>query len=206
MNVAIIDYGLGNVQSVIGAIEKLGFDAILTNDHEKLTQSDVLILPGVGAFGDGIKYLEKNNLIDILNKLVLVDKKPILGICLGMHLFASKGHEFGQHKGLGWIEASVQKFEIPDEFKLPHVGWNDISILRDSELFNKIEEKLFYFVHSYHFVPKNEKVILATCDYGISFVASVNQDNIYGTQFHPEKSQKEGLLVIENFLKKYDNA
>ncbi len=206
MYVAVIDYGLGNVQSVIGAIEKLGFDAVLTNDHERLTQSDILILPGVGAFGDGMKHLEKNNLIDILNKLVLVDKKPILGICLGMHLFATKGYEFGEYKGLGWIEASVQKFEIPVEFKLPHVGWNDISILRDSELFSKIEEKLFYFVHSYHFVPKNEKVILATCNYGIPFVASVNQANIYGTQFHPEKSQKEGLLVLKNFLKKYDNA
>lgn len=206
MQVAVVDYGLGNVQSVIGAIEILGFNAILTNDFDELSNADALILPGVGAFGDGMKHLTEYGLVKSLNRLVLEEKKPILGICLGMQLFASRGHEFGEEKGLGWIDAEVIKFNIGSQYKLPHVGWNDIEFTKSSRIFEGVENKLFYFVHSYHFVVEDESDVLAICEYDKPFVSAVNKNNIYGTQFHPEKSQKEGLLVIENFLKKCCNA
>lgn len=204
--IAIIDYGLGNVQSVAGAVEKLGFDAVITNNIKELRKADKLILPGVGAFADGMKNLENLGLIKALNSLVLEQKKPILGICLGFQLMAKESYEFGHHKGLGWLDASVIRLEPQDSannLRIPHVGWNELQQVQKNILFENIPpDALFYYTHSFHVQMHKKEDIIGECNYGMSFTSAAQIKNIYGTQFHPEKSQQFGLRLLENFLKK----
>ncbi|MCD4757559.1 MAG: imidazole glycerol phosphate synthase subunit HisH [Arcobacteraceae bacterium] len=192
---------MGNLRSVQKAFEKIGCSAIISNDKQVILDAKKLVLPGVGAFKDGMKHLQELELIDILNKKVLDDKTPILGICLGMQLLSNKSYENGETAGLGWINAEVVKFEFDTQkLKVPHVGWNEIIFQdRNNILFKNIEDhKDFYFVHSYYF-KANEKVTIATTDYGFEFTSAVNKNNIFATQFHPEKSQANGLQILKNF-------
>lgn len=202
VQVAVIDYELGNLQSVVNAFEILGVDAKLTNKKEDLQAADGLVLPGVGAFADGMKNLKRLNLISILDELVLRRKKPVLGICLGMQLMAEKSYENGEFDGLGWIKGEVVRFKIEQyNLKVPHVGWNDVHLNQKSKLLAFKDEVLtFYFVHSYHFVCREPSDVIGICTYGKDFTAIVESNNIYGTQFHPEKSQRHGLDLLRNFL------
>ena len=204
MKIAIINYGLGNLRSVYGAVEKLGHRAYITNDIAKFEEADKLILPGVGAFGDGMKNLNNLGLIEPLTKLVLNEKKPILAICLGFQLLANESHEFGLHKGLGWIDAVVKKIDTKNsDLRVPHVGWNDLFVTRDCILWKNIpEDTLFYYVHSFQVHCASDDIVVGKCIYGTEFTAAVQQGNIYGTQFHPEKSQYHGLEVLKNFIEK----
>lgn len=199
--VAIIDYGLGNLRSVAGAVERVGFEPVITHSPEALEKADKLILPGVGAFGDGMHNLRQRGLDGILNRLVLKEHKPILGICLGFQLMSSESMEFGNHQGLGWLDAVCRRIDTDGKLLLPHVGWNDLFQVEESILFREIpEDALFYYVHSYHVVCKDLGLIVGECEYGDRFTSVIERDNIYATQFHPEKSQKHGLRLLENFL------
>lgn len=201
--IGIINYGVGNLRSVAGAVERLEHEAVVTNDPEVLSKAEKLILPGVGAFGDGMKKLHGYGLVPLLTDLVLEKKKPILGICLGFQLMARSSEEFGVHKGLGWIDADVIRMAVNSELRLPHVGWNELRQTKESLLFSHIpSDALFYYVHSYHVKCGQPGIIAGECDYGLRFTASVETDNIFGTQFHPEKSQQWGLQVLDNFLEK----
>jgi glutamine amidotransferase len=201
--IAIVNYGLGNLRSVAGAVERLGGEAVITNDADELLKAEKLILPGVGAFGDGIKNLRALGLEDILNQLVLEESKPIFGICLGFQLMAKESCEFGYHQGLGWIDAVVEKIDTNGRLRLPHVGWNDLFQRKKSVLFENVPgNALFYYVHSYHVRCLDQNIIVGECDYGMRFTAAVEEDNIFGTQFHPEKSQQWGLELLKNYLEK----
>lgn len=201
-NIVIIDYKMGNLRSVQKAFEKIGSKALIANDLQTIQDADKLVLPGVGAFKDGMKHLNELGLIDILNKKVIEEKTPILGICLGMQLLSNKSYENGETEGLGWIKAEVVKFHFTEQnLKIPHVGWNELKLSDPSnELFQGLNNKEdFYFVHSYYF-KANEPVTIGTTDYGFEFISAVNKNNIYATQFHPEKSQSVGLKILENFI------
>lgn len=201
--VVIIDYGLGNLRSVAGAVRKVGYEPIISNKLADIERAKKLILPGVGAFGDGIKNLSQLGLIEPFTRLVIKEKKPILGICLGFQLMAKESFEFGYHKGLGWIDASVVKIEKTKGLRIPHVGWNDLIQRKKDIIFEGIPEKtLFYYVHSFHVQCNDHDIIIGECDYGIRFTAACCQNNIYGIQFHPEKSQLYGLTLLKNFLTK----
>lgn len=198
--ITIIDYELGNLKSVIGAVKKLGFESIISSDREDIIRASKLILPGVGAFGDGMDNLHKLGIIPALNEQVLHNKKPILGICLGSQLMANDSTEFGYHKGLGWIDANVLKLELSG-LRLPHVGWNVLYQVKDDPVFYEIpEDALFYYVHSYHILCRDSSLVIGECEYGKRFTAAYRMDNIYGIQFHPEKSQFFGLKFLNNFL------
>lgn len=201
--IGIIDYGLGNLRSVLGAIEKLGFQGTISSDADKLSQADKLILPGVGAFGDGIKNLKARGLIKPLNDLVTRQRKPILGICLGFQLLSEGSEEYGNHEGLGWIPGHVKRIiPGPDQLRVPHVGWNDLEQTRDCILFDDVPDPaLFYFVHSYY-LDTDADTAVGTCTYGAPMTAAVQRGNVFGTQFHPEKSQQHGLTVLKNFLER----
>lgn len=200
--IAVIDYKMGNLHSVAKAIEFVGGDVVVTSDPEELEAADKIVLPGVGAFGEGMERLRELGLIEVLNCEVRGKKKPFLGICLGMQLAATVGEEHGEHKGLGWIDARVVRFQFDSpEYKIPHMGWDDVRFVKESPIFTGLESPTaFYFVHSYHLVPDNKDIIAGVCDYGGEFVAAISFDNIHLTQFHPEKSQKKGLRVLENFV------
>lgn len=201
--IAIIDYGMGNVRSVFNAVEYTGHDAVITADQEIIDQATHLILPGVGAFGDAISNLRKRNLVAILEEQVLQKGKPFLGICLGMQILGVSSDEHGSYNGLGWINARVQKFELESSrLKVPHVGWNEIQPLADHPIFLNLTagQHTFYFAHSYHIVDENDKYTLATCEYGYPFAAVAGHENIIATQFHPEKSQDNGIQIITNFI------
>lgn len=204
MTAVIIDYGLGNLRSVTGALRKLDFEPRISNKLEDIEKAEKLILPGVGAFGDGMKNLEHLGLVEPLNQLVLNERKPILGICLGSQLMARESCEFGHHVGLGWIDARVTALKTKNnKLRVPHLGWNDLIQLKDSILFEGIpHDALFYYVHSFYIQCKNRDIVIGECEYGIRFTAAFNQNNIYGTQFHPEKSQLSGLTLLKNFLTK----
>lgn len=199
-NIVIIDYGMGNLRSVQKAFEYIGHDAIITRDHENIRHASKIVLPGVGAFKDAMHNLHSLGLIDLLNEEILEKKKLFLGICLGMQLIATKSYEFGETTGLGWIDAEITRF--PDtKLKIPHVGWNSVKLSNPSLLFESIPDNSdFYFVHSYYF-NADQTYATGICDYGIDFIASVQKNNIYAVQFHPEKSQTYGLKIIENFSK-----
>ena len=199
--IAIVDYGMGNKHSVLNALRYLGVEAEVTADPEKIRLADRVILPGVGAFGAAMENLNRGGLREAMNEAVLTRGRPFLGICLGMQLVAGRGTEKGLFEGLGWVPGEVRLLapSSPD-IKLPHVGWNDIAIEGNPPLFQGLKkERAFYFVHSYAFCSENPAHVAAYCDYGGSFVAAVSRDNIFATQFHPEKSQKNGLTVLENF-------
>jgi glutamine amidotransferase len=199
--VAIVDYGLGNLRSVAGAVERLGWKPVVTADPADLKTADKLVLPGVGAFGDGMRNLHERGLVEPLNELVLGERKPILGLCLGAQLVAGESEEFGHHDGLGWIDASIEKIPAGDGLRVPHVGWNELHQVRESVLFTDIpEDALFYYVHSYHVLARDPEVVKGETDYGGRLAAVIEQGNIFGTQFHPEKSQLEGLKLLGNFL------
>ncbi|MFA6192485.1 MAG: imidazole glycerol phosphate synthase subunit HisH [Sulfurimonas sp.] len=201
--IVIVDYNMGNLRSVQKAFEKVGCDAIITNNHETIKNASKIVLPGVGAFKDGMKNLRELGLIEILKEEIIKNKKPFLGICLGMQLIAKKSYENSETNGLAWIDAEVVKFDFKDndkKFKVPHVGWNNVKYKNDNKLFEHIPDNSdFYFVHSYYFKTQ-ENIVTSTTDYGFDFVSSVNKANIYAFQFHPEKSQAVGLKLIENFV------
>ena len=199
-SVCILNYGSGNVKSVFNMLNFLGYNTKISNDADKIRNSTHLILPGVGAFGASMEKIMNKIPYDVLENEVVQKGKPFLGICVGMQVLADKGMEFGDHDGFGWIPGIVNKIEIKD-LPLPHVGWNDIIIKKVTPLFNNINDyKDFYFVHSYVFEVKNKDYIVAQTEYGITFNSIVRKDNIYGIQFHPEKSQKAGQLLLKNFM------
>ena len=209
MSIAVIDYGSGNLKSAAKALEAAAKNVnikskiIVTSDPKIIKISDKIVLPGQGSFRDcylGIKKISGLN--ETLNEFVLEDKKPILGICVGMQLFAKIGYESQETKGFGWIDAEVRKINnINKKIKLPHMGWNEIELKKDFFLFSNIKNKShFYFIHSYQFTTKEKNCVVATTNYGNSIIASIEKENIIGTQFHPEKSQKNGLIFLENFL------
>ena len=195
--VVLVDYGMGNLRSVQKALEHVGMLALKTDDPEVVSRADVVVLPGVGAFKDAVKNLKSKGLWDVI--LEHINKgKPYLGICLGMQLLFEKSYEFGEEKGFGVLEGEVKLF--PPGVKIPHIGWNQVWKRKNSKLLEGIKNgEFFYFVHSYHVVPKDMSVCASTTDYGIDFVSSVEVDNIFAVQFHPEKSQKAGLWLLQNF-------
>lgn len=203
--IAIIDYDMGNLLSVQKAFEKLGFEARVTREKNVIRDSSHVVLPGVGAFKDCMANLDRFNLIDPI-KDVCASGKPFLGICLGLQLLFDKGFEQGEHDGLGIIKGRVIRFPKPhheavSEFKVPHMGWNTIEKKKDSALLDGIEDNgYFYFVHSYYAEPEDQSITLTTTDYGVEFTSSIEKDNIMACQFHPEKSQRLGLRLLENFM------
>jgi len=206
MNVAIVDYNSGNISSVINSFKEAAQDKVniqITSDLNKIKLSDKLVLPGQGSFKSCIEALNDiEGLVETLNEFVVTNKKPLLGICVGLQMFADLGYEEIETKGLGWISGKVSKIDNQNgAYKLPHIGWNQINIVKDSRIFKDIENNShMYFVHSYEFIPDNKDVISATTDYSSKIVCSVEKENIFGTQFHPEKSDKIGLKIIENFI------
>lgn len=199
--IAIIDYGLGNLESVKKSLSSAGAETCITNNSAKIKKADKIVLPGQGAFQDGMKNLQRFGLVQILNEQVLGKNKPFFGICLGLQLLVEKSFENGQFQGLGWIKGEVIKLKVNQELKLPHVGWDNVSCRKNSPLFSQVpDDSDFYFVHSYYLQPKNPKIIAATCTYGEKFPVAFVQKNIWATLFHPEKSQKYGQQLIKNFL------
>ena len=201
-SIVIIDYNMGNFCSVQKSFERNNSNVIVSNDHKIIMNADKIVLPGVGSFRDGMKNLTNLGLIDVLNEEVIENKKPFLGICLGMQLMANTGYEISKTKGLGWIDGEVVKFDFPanNGLKIPHVGWNNLMIKSNNLLYEGIpDNKDFYFVHSYH-LQLNEDVITGMTEYGYQFVSSISKNNLYGFQFHPEKSQELGLAIINNFI------
>jgi glutamine amidotransferase len=206
MNVTIVDYNSGNISSVINSFKEVSKDKVnieVTLDLDKIKSSDKVVLPGQGSFKSCVDALNSiDGLVDCLNEFAIINKKPLLGICVGLQMLADVGYEETETKGLGWISGSVSKIDNHNsKYKLPHIGWNQINILKDSKIFKDIENNShMYFVHSYEFVPKDKNVISATTDYSSKIVCSVEKENIFGTQFHPEKSDKVGLKIIDNFI------
>jgi len=203
--ITIIDYKTGNLGSIQNILKKIGEDSVITSDKDEIDQASKLILPGVGTFDTGMKNLRALDLIDVLNKKVLVEKTPVLGICLGMQLLSS-GSEEGSLSGLGWIDALTFRFQFKDtmEYKIPHMGWNFIKPMKNSRLFdNMYPDARFYFVHSYFIRANDKDDILASTDYEIEFTSAVEKGNILGVQFHPEKSHKFGMKLLKNFVDFY---
>jgi glutamine amidotransferase len=200
--VAIIDYGIGNTRSISKMIEKLGFEAIVTKNESDIRRAQSIILPGVGSFDNAAKKLRETGLISTLSELALDRRKPFLGICLGMQLLF-KSSEEGVDFGLGWIDGKVIKFEqnkMPFK-KIPHMGWNTVEYNTQSPLFKNVNSEIrFYFTHSFHVSGVNDSEIIGTTNYGYDFISAVQRNNIYGVQFHPEKSHRFGLQLIKKFL------
>ena len=206
MNVTIVDYNSGNISSVINSFREVAKDKVnieVTSDLNKIKSSDKVVLPGQGSFKSCIDALKNiNGLVDTLNEFAIKNKKPLLGICVGLQMFADIGYEEAETRGLGWIPGKVSKIDNQNgKYKLPHIGWNQINIVNGSKIFKDIENNAhMYFVHSYEFIPKDKKVISTTTNYSSSIVSSIEKENIFGTQFHPEKSDKLGLQIINNFI------
>ena len=200
--IAIVDYGMGNVRSLLNAFAYIGADAVVTADHDELRAAERIVLPGVGAFGDAMVAIRERDLQGVLNELALERRKPILGVCLGMQLFAKSSSEHGEHDGLGWIDADVRRLAVAPTLSVPHVGWNDLTFPTSDWLFKGIRptEANFYFVHSFHMVCHQPRDLLATTDYGGPVTAVVRAGNLIATQFHPEKSQDNGLTLLRNWL------
>ncbi len=199
--IGIVDYGMGNLVSVAGAIEALGHEPLVAPEPRVLDGAERIVLPGVGAFGDAMRNLAARGFVDAFDELVRHRRRPILGICLGAQLLARDSEEFGPHRGLGWIAARVERLRPADAERLPHVGWNGVAKRKESALLRGVpDDALFYYVHSYCIAAGAGPMVVAECDYGQGFAAVVEQDNIFGTQFHPEKSQRHGLAVLRNFL------
>ena len=206
MKVTIVDYNSGNISSVINSFKEVAQDKVnieVTADLKKIKSSDKVVLPGQGSFKSCVDALNKiNGLTEVLHEFAINNKKPLLGICVGLQMFADIGYEETETEGLGWISGKVSKIDNQNgKYKLPHIGWNQINIVKESKIFENIENNShMYFVHSYEFLPNDKNVISATTDYSSNIVCSVEKENIFGTQFHPEKSDKLGLKIIDNFI------
>ncbi len=199
MRIGIVNYSIGNVGSVYSALKFYKYDVLLVDNADDLEGLDMIILAGVGNFPTAVTRLKENKLWDKINTEVLVKKKPLLGICLGMQLFADVGYEDGENKGFGWIKGKVVKIE-GEGLRVPHMGWNSIEVL-DGKLFKGLRYNFFYFMHSYHFIPEDKQTVIATTRYGNArIVSAVRKDNITGVQFHPEKSQGDGLRFLKNVI------
>lgn len=200
IRVCIIDYGSGNVRSVFNIFRSIHDAVKISNVPQDITDATHLVLPGVGAFGAAMQKIKDLPVFDLLEEQVLRRKKPFLGICVGMQVLADEGLEYGRHEGLGWLPGVVKKIGAPG-LMLPQIGWNNLAMVKKNALLEGITEDVdFYFVHSYYLDAKDAAHVAATCEYGMEFPAVVNRDNIYGVQFHPEKSQKAGKALLENFL------
>lgn len=201
--IAIVDYGMGNLHSVRHALEHVGAEVLVTSRAEDLERAERIVLPGVGAFGECMRNLHATGLVETLEEQVRAEGKPFLGICLGMQALAEEGLELGHHKGLGWLRGVVEPLPVAGTgLKLPHVGWNEVRpSSTGAPLFRGLrKDASFYFVHSYRLRPSDPAVTAATCDYGGAFTAAVLDRNVFATQFHPEKSQQDGLRLLANFL------
>ncbi len=202
--IAIIDYNMGNFASVQNMIKKNGGESIVTDSHDQILKADKLILPGVGHFARGMEKLRQKGLIELLNHKVLNEKTPILGICLGMQLLTNHSEE-GDEEGLKWIDANIIRFKFPNEYreyKIPNMGWHHVMPKKQHALFNGYREvPKFYFVHSFYCKCASSENELATAHYGFEYCCAVEKENVYGTQFHPEKSHKYGMQLIHNFIK-----
>ena len=207
MNVTIVDYQSGNISSVINSFTEVGKGKVnlkITSDIKKIKSSDKIVLPGQGSFKSCVDSLTSiSGLVDTLKEFTILKKKPLLGICVGLQMFADVGYEEAETKGLGWIPGKVSKINNQKgKFKLPHIGWNEIEIKKGSKIFKDIKNKShMYFVHSYELIPEDKSVISATTDYSSKIVCAIEKENLFGTQFHPEKSDMMGLKIIDNFLK-----
>jgi glutamine amidotransferase len=200
--IIIVDYGMGNLNSVKRKLCRLNANATISSDINDIKSADKIILPGVGHFKKAMESLKSIDLITVLNEQVLINKKPILGICLGMQLMAKKSEE-GDTEGLGWFDADVVKFKIKDtlKYKIPHTGWNEIMISKSSSLMKNIPDlSEFYFVHSFHLEPRNKTDILNETEFECHFVSAIEKDNIFGVQYHPEKSHDIGEILLKNFI------
>ena len=206
MNVTIVDYNSGNISSVINSFKEVAQNKVnieVTSNLTKIKSSDKIVLPGQGSFKSCVDALNSiNGLVDTLNEFVKNNKKPLLGICVGLQMFADIGFEETETRGLGWISGKVSKIDNQNgKYKLPHIGWNQINIVKESKIFKNIENKShMYFVHSYEFIPNEKNVISATTDYSSNIACAAEKENLFGTQFHPEKSDKMGLQIIKNFI------
>jgi glutamine amidotransferase len=203
--IVIVDYGMGNLGSIANMLKKVGAEAVISSEAAAIERADKLILPGVGAYDNGMKNLAERGLIPLLNAKVLQDKTPILGLCLGMQLFARRSEE-GQLPGLGWLDAETVRFKLDaahTHLKIPHMGWNTLRICQSHPIFaDADEEPRFYFVHSYHVVCAGPQIVLAQTHYGYDFASAVVKDNVVGVQFHPEKSHKFGMKLLRNFAER----
>ena len=206
MNVTIVDYQSGNISSVINSFTEVAKGKVnleVTSDINKIKSSDKIVLPGQGSFKSCVDSLNSiNGLVETLKEFAITNKKPLLGICVGLQMFADVGYEEEETEGLGWMPGKVSKIDNQNgKFKLPHIGWNEIEIQKESKIFKDIKNKShMYFVHSYEFIPEDKSVISATTNYSSKIVCSVEKDNLFGTQFHPEKSDIIGLRIIKNFI------
>lgn len=196
--IVILDYGSGNQKSIFNILDYIGYDVKVSKDFETIDKSSHLILPGVGAYSNLMDRLKKNNLLEILNEQVVIKKKPFLGICVGMQILSDNGLEFGSHQGLKLIHGSVKKMNV--KLKLPHIGWNNINIIKDDPIIKNVDGLDFYFLHSFYFHNKFSENLIAETDYEIKFPSIIKKDNIYGFQFHPEKSQEGGKIILKNFV------
>jgi glutamine amidotransferase len=199
--IVVVDYGMGNLRSVSKAFETVGAKVKVSSNPKDIKNADAIVVPGVGAFGDAVKNLKSLNLYEeVINHIQ--KGKPYFGICLGLQILFEKGYEFGEHKGLSIIKGKVVRFEEKKGYKIPHMGWNQTKIKQKEGLFSGIkDEEFFYFVHSFYVVPEDKSLIASTTDYIAEFCSSIQFENIWAVQFHPEKSQKAGLRLIENFVK-----
>ena len=197
--IVIIDYQMGNLRSVQKAFERVGHEAVVTSDPTAIASASHVVLPGVGAFADALAELKRRKLVAPI-RAVIDANRPFLGICLGLQLLFDTSYEDGEHRGFGIIPGQVRRFELPAGFKVPHMGWNQVSLPRDSPIFAGIEdESYFYFVHSYYVVPDDKSVVAGMATYSEPFCAMIRKKNLFATQFHPEKSQQNGLQVLKNF-------
>jgi imidazole glycerol phosphate synthase glutamine amidotransferase subunit len=199
MQIGIIDYGMGNLLSVKNALQAVGAEVRLATRGEDLSDVHGIVLPGVGSFGSGMQGLRERGFVDALEREVRERRKPMLGICLGMQLLADRGNEGGEHRGLCWIDGTVARLDVGSGLRVPHIGWNDVQ--GRGALFAGIPDRAsFYFVHSFHLVPASQGAVYGTTEYGVEFVSAIEHENIYGVQFHPEKSHKHGLALLKNFV------
>lgn len=197
--IAIIDYQMGNLRSVQKGFERVGHAAAITSDPSILAKASKIVLPGVGAFGDAIAELRRRELVGPIREAI-ESGKAFLGICLGLQLLFDRSYEDGEHEGLGIVSGEVRKFDIPDQYKVPHMGWNQVRFAKRAPIFEGINDgAYFYFVHSYYVVPTDKNVVDGEAAYPDPFCATIWRDNLYATQFHPEKSQRDGLRVLQNF-------
>ena len=208
--IGVIDFGMGNIQSVINGFQAIGKKVIKVDSPASLSELDGIVLPGVGAFAQGMKNQKKTGFDNALKEEVLIKKKPFLGICLGLQLLATNSSEFGEHSGLDWIKGKVKLMRVDSNNKslrLPHIGWNNLKSFSKNEFFDEIDtDPDFYFVHSYSLEPDDDSIITSVCNHGVDFVSSIQKENIIATQFHPEKSQSNGLKLLNNWLRLIENA